>query len=106
MCVCRAALARSKGWAPRPLPQPKLQPTADTTAADSIATAAVSGGAHSADAAVQAMPWHNPGIRFTSAPVVDDDDMMKGTQAGHMHAHNHLAEPADQVGACLTVTTV
>lgn len=100
MSTCRAALARSKGWAPRPLPQPKLQPTAGITLADSTPTsaaAAVSGGTQSGAAAVQPMPWQNLGLRFTTAPVVDDEDMMSDAQAGNVYAHNQLAESADQV---------
>lgn len=100
MSDCRAALARSKGWAPRPLQQPKLQPTAGITLADSTPTsaaAAVSGGTQSGAAAVQPMPWQNLGLRFTTAPVVDDEDMMSDAQAENVHAHNQLAESADQV---------
>jgi len=76
----RAALARSKGWAPRPLPQPKVQSTAHDTAADNAATpvSATTGGA-----AVLPLPWRDPGLRFTSAPTVEDDEGPTSTrQAG------------------------
>ncbi len=84
MDPCRAALARSKGWAPRALPQPKLQSTADNTAADNAATPISAGaGSGTGGAAVLPLPWRDPGLRFTSAPVVDDDDGVTNTrQAG------------------------
>jgi len=78
---CRAALARSKGWAPRPLPQPKLQSTADNTAADNAATpVSANAGSGTGGAAVLPLPWRNPGLRFTSAPIVDDDDGVTNTR--------------------------
>lgn len=84
MSPCRAELARSKGWAPRPLPLPKLQSTADNTAADNDATpdtATASSG--TGGAAVLPLPWHDPGLRFTSAPTVEDDEGVRDTgQAG------------------------
>ena len=81
---CRAGLARSKGWAPGPLPQPKLQSTADHTAADSVTTpVAATAGSGTSGAAVLPLPWHDPGLRFTSAPVVDDDEgVSNNRQAG------------------------
>ena len=84
MHPCRAALARSKGWAPRPLPQPKLQSTADNTAADNAATpASATGGSGTGGAAVLPLPWRDPGLRFTSAPTVEDDEGGSNTrQAG------------------------
>ena len=81
---CRAALARSKGWAPRPLPQPKLQSTADHTAADSVTTpVSATAGSGTSGAAVLPLPWRDPSLCFTSAPVVDDDEgVSNNRQAG------------------------
>ncbi|DBA76239.1 TPA: hypothetical protein ACH3X1_009959 [Trebouxia sp. C0004] len=80
----RAAIARSKGWAPRPLPQPKLQPTADNTAADNAATpVSATSGSGTGGAAVLPLPWRVPGLHFTSAPTVEDDEGVANTrQAG------------------------
>ena len=62
--LCRAALARSKGWAPRPLSQPKGAPAAEGSA-----------DVGSDASAMKVLPWRDPGLRFTSAPVIDDDYM-------------------------------
>lgn len=81
MGPCRAALARSKGWAPRPLPQPQVQSTADSTAADNATTpVSDSAGSGSGSAAVLPLPWRDPGLRFTSAPIVGDDDGITNTR--------------------------
>ena len=66
--VCRAALARSKGWAPRSLPGAK-QPLPADTAADSTAPKLPSGLDN--QAAVKALPWSDPSLHFSSAPVFD-----------------------------------
>ena len=82
--LCRAALARSKGWAPRPLPQPKVQSTADNTAADNASTpVSATASSGTSGAAVLPLPWRDPGLRFTSAPTVEDDEGGSNTrQAG------------------------
>ena len=83
--ACRAALARSKGWAPRPLPPPKLQSTADNKAADNAATpesAFASSG--TGGAAALPLPWRDPGLRFTSAPTVEDDEGVTNTRQSGM----------------------
>ena len=67
--LCRAALARSKGWAPRPaakVPLPISQP---------------SGGSAAPDAAMQPLPWSDPSLRFSSAPVVNDEHATEELQA-------------------------
>ena len=56
---CRAAL-QSKGWAPRPLPAAKVPLP---------------------DAAMQPLPWGDPSVRFSSAPVIDDESATEELQA-------------------------
>ena len=61
--LCRAALARSKGWAPRPLPAAKMP----------LPPSQPGGGRAAADAVMQPLPWGDPSLRFSSAPVIDDE---------------------------------
>ena len=74
VCLCSAALARSKGWAPRPLPQPKGGPAVAAEDTSDVSTSATA--VAKPATAVKALPWKDPGLRFTSAPVIDDDYMM------------------------------
>ncbi len=107
MMSCRAALARSKGWAPRPLPPSKLLSTAGVTAADGTATvepaAAGIGNASSRQpaAAVQPLPWRDPGLRFTSAPMVDDDIMIIPSHAEHAEPDIGASDTADETDITL-----
>ncbi len=96
----RAALARSKGWAPRPLPQPNVQSTADNTAADNAATpVSATGGGGTGGAPVLPLPWRDPGLRFTSAPTVEDEEGgSKPRQAGKPEKEQKGVDPEqDQV---------
>lgn len=68
---CRAALARSKGWAPRPLPGVK-QLSSPSNGADATAAEIPSAIRHKAAASAQPLAWSGPSLRFSSAPVVED----------------------------------
>lgn len=81
---CRAALARAKGWAPRPLPASKapLPQGQLTNAAGThlISTDSQLEGAAASGAAMQPLPWSDPSLRFSSAPVVDNSQATEGFQ--------------------------
>ena len=89
----------------RPLPTPKLPSPGDNAAGGSAGTSAsaATGGTWHA-AAAQPLPWRDPGLRFTSAPVVDDDVIVSSG-----HAESHQREPStsqNQAGLAAAVSHV